>query len=72
MAMETEGVVRSWNDEEGWGAIDSAETPGGCWAHFSGMAVSLHAGQAVSLAWEKGEQDGFSYRALHVRPRTTE
>ncbi|KAA0018978.1 cold-shock protein [Antrihabitans cavernicola] len=31
----TVGVVRSWYGEEGWGVIDSAETPGGCWVHFS-------------------------------------
>ena len=33
-----QGVVRLWNDEDGWGVIDSVRTPGGCWAHFSVVA----------------------------------
>ncbi|ROO52320.1 hypothetical protein EDC02_7242 [Micromonospora sp. Llam0] len=33
-----DGVIRSWNVDEGWGVIDSAETPGDCWAHFSAAA----------------------------------
>jgi CspA family cold shock protein len=24
-----------WHSEQGWGVIDSPETPGGCWVHFS-------------------------------------
>jgi len=28
------GTVREWA-EEGWGVVDSAETPGGCWVHWS-------------------------------------
>jgi cold shock protein len=27
--------VRVWYREEGWGVIDSPDTPGGCWVHFS-------------------------------------
>lgn len=30
-------TVREWNDEEGWGVLDSAETPGGCFGHYSGI-----------------------------------
>ena len=33
--MSTVGTVRVWHRDEGWGVIDSPETPGGCWAHFS-------------------------------------
>jgi CspA family cold shock protein len=33
--MSTVGTVRVWHREEGWGVIDSPDTPGGCWAHFS-------------------------------------
>jgi len=33
--MRTTGTVREWHDDEGWGVIDSPDTPGGCWAHFS-------------------------------------
>ena len=33
--MPSEGIVREWSDQRGWGVIDSADTPGGCWVHFS-------------------------------------
>ncbi|MBS3694066.1 hypothetical protein KGD90_23035 [Rhodococcus qingshengii] len=26
-----------WNGEEGWGVIDSADTPGGCWTFYSAL-----------------------------------
>jgi CspA family cold shock protein len=29
------GTVRVWYRDEGWGVIDSPDTPGGCFAHFS-------------------------------------
>jgi hypothetical protein len=32
--MHSTGTVRVWHREEGWGVIDSADTPGGCWAGF--------------------------------------
>ena len=63
-------TVREWHDEEGWGVLDSAETPGGCWAHFSAIEMegfrSLTAGEKVTLEWEAGEQDGFQYRDVRV------
>lgn len=63
-------VVRMWNDEEGWGIIESAETPGGCWAHFSAVQLagyrSLRPGTAVLLAWEEAEQDGYAFRATRI------
>lgn len=63
-------TVREWDDEEGWGVLDSAETPGGCWTHFSAIEMegfrSLTAGEKVTLEWEAGEQDGFQYRAVRV------
>ncbi|MDF2897839.1 MAG: hypothetical protein K0Q46_4625, partial [Rhodococcus erythropolis] len=31
------GVVTTWNGEEGWGVIDSADTPGGCWTFFGAL-----------------------------------
>jgi cold shock protein len=71
--MSTPGEVRIWHDEEGWGVVDSPETPGGCWAHWSAVAVygfaSLHTGQLVELEWESAQQDGFEYRAVRVWPR---
>lgn len=70
--MAIDGTVRIWHDEEGWGVVDSAGTPGGCWAGFPMVAVagfrSLTAGQAVHLEYEQGEQDGYSYRAVRVWP----
>lgn len=71
--MSVAGVVREWNAEEGWGVIDSVETPGGCWAHFSHVQVAgykeLHVGQAVELTCEAGPQDGYPFRAVTVTPR---
>jgi CspA family cold shock protein len=65
-----EAKVREWNDGEGWGVLDSSETPGGCWVHFSVVEMSgfhsLSVGQKVSVEWESGEQDGFQYRAIRV------
>ena len=65
------GVVSRWSDDEGWGVIESAETPGGCWVHFSviggsGGLRSLSVGQAVEFDWEPAEQDGFRCRATAV------
>ena len=70
--MATEGKVREWSADEGFGVIDSAETPGGCWAHFSVIVMdgyrSLQAGQRVSFTFEPASQDGFSYVAITVWP----
>lgn len=70
--MGTPGRVRNWSDEEGWGVVDSAQTPGGCWAHYSVVDIpgfaSLKPGQDVELEWEQARQDGFGFRALAVRP----
>ena len=70
--VTTTGRVRSWQDNEGWGVIDCSETPGGCWAHFSVVAVAgykaLAPGQDVALDWEPAQQDGYSYRAVRTWP----
>lgn len=62
--------VRTWHAEEGWGVVDSPDTPGGCWVHFSHIQSpgyrELLPGQSVALEWEKAEQDGFEYRATSV------
>lgn len=64
------GVVREWHDDEGWGVLDSDETPGGCWAHFSNLEMPgfrrATPGQRVTFTWEQVDQDGLSYRALDV------
>ncbi|GAA4929598.1 hypothetical protein [Actinoplanes utahensis] len=61
-----------WNHDEGWGVIDSPETPGGCWAHFSSGAmrgyVAFDPGDPVSLEWEVPGQDGWPFRAVRIWP----
>jgi CspA family cold shock protein len=73
LGMATAGKVRVWHDEEGWGVVDSDSTPGGCWTHFSHVAVpgfrSLEPGQLVELQWEPAQQDGYSYRAVRAWPQ---
>ncbi|GIF66997.1 hypothetical protein Ais01nite_50320 [Asanoa ishikariensis] len=67
-----QGIVREWHEELGWGVIDAPTVPGGCWAHFSALEMPgyrvLSAGQRVTFVAEAGEQDGFAYRAVSVRP----
>ncbi|MBB1255499.1 cold-shock protein [Streptomyces alkaliterrae] len=71
MVMAT---VREWHDEEGWGVLDSPETPGGCWGHYSVLRMdgfrTLTAGQRVELRWEDPgfRQDGYPYRAVSIAP----
>ena len=74
---------REWHGDLGWGVLDSIETPGGCWVHFSvivtpvirqspGVTISeyksLAVGQTVELEWETPGQDGFDFAAAQVRP----
>lgn len=82
MVMAT---VRVWHEPRGWGVLDSVETAGGCWTHYSAIETpvvsrsegrelyeykSLIAGEVVDLEWEAPGQDGFPYRAVVVRHRT--
>lgn len=68
--LVAEGVIREWYDEDGWGVIDSVDTPGGCWTHFSHLDMdgyrSAQPGQAVTFTWEHAQQDGFACRAVTV------
>jgi cold shock protein len=62
--------VRKWS-EKGWGVLDSEQTPGGCWVHYSDVHMKgdreLQPGQQVRLEWESvTNQDGYSFRATHV------
>ena len=72
--MTTTGVVRNWDAEEGWGVIDSPDTPGGCWAHYSSLVGfgHLQAGQEVTLDYELAQQDGYDFRATRVQPTSGE
>jgi cold shock protein len=69
--VTTRGTVRVWHDAEGWGVVDSAETPGGCWVHYSHLLVTgcraLQVGQEVEFEHEAPGQDGYAYRAVAVR-----
>jgi cold shock protein len=66
------GTVRYWDDDQGFGVLDSADTPGGCWAHFSAIVMdgfrALVSGDPVVFVFEAGRQDGYSYRAVQVWP----
>jgi CspA family cold shock protein len=68
--MTSKGTVRVWRNEEGWGVIDSAETPGGCWAHFGALVMegyhTLSVGEVVEFEWMAADQDGFAFRAVRV------
>jgi cold shock protein len=64
------GTVRWFDGEEGWGAIDSPEVPGGCFVHFSNIVGegyrNLSDGQRVVFSFEEPgfKQDGYDFRAL--------
>jgi CspA family cold shock protein len=70
--VTSQGTVREWNSDEGFGVVDSSDTPGGCWAHFSDLVMdgyrSLTAGDHVTFTYEAVPQDGFDYRAISVWP----
>jgi cold shock protein len=64
------GVVREFHVDDGWGVIDGPAVPGGCWVHFSAIAMGgfrqLTAGQHVWFRADAAEHDGFSFRAVKV------
>ncbi|GAB3775359.1 CspA family cold shock protein [Nocardioides ginsengisegetis] len=70
--MSSQGQVREWHHDDGWGVIDSAETPGGCWAHFGVVRVrgyrTLDAGQDVEFTFQPVDQDGYAFSATAVWP----
>ena len=70
--MTAVGTVRIWHGDGGWGVIDSDETPGGCWTHFSHVFTrgyrSLRPGQQVDLEWASPGQDGYDFMATKARP----
>ncbi len=72
----TTGIVRMWNDEDGWGVIDSPQTPGGCWAHFSHIVAegfrTVEVGADVTFEWRQvTNQDGYRYCATRVEQHRT-
>ena len=61
------GVVREFHSDDGWGVIESDDTPGGCWVHFSTIRgegyLELTPGEIVCFEAESADQDGYSFRA---------
>ncbi len=76
--MTSRGVVRLWHREDGWGVLECAETPGGCWGHFSEVEVpgfrALDPGQQVDFEWQRssGLVEGLVFVASQVRPVSAE
>ncbi|THJ48174.1 cold-shock protein [Candidatus Frankia alpina] len=66
------GTVRKWQEDEGWGVIDSPHAPGGCLAIFHSIQMlgfrKLTAGETVEFEWVRGSQEGFGYQAEKVWP----
>jgi cold shock protein len=67
------GIVKIWNEDDGWGIITSSEVPGEVWAHFSHIDAegyrSLEVGERVQFKWLQlapPGQDGYLYRATRV------
>jgi CspA family cold shock protein len=63
--MTSVGSVQIFDADEGWGVIDGPDVPGGCWVHFSAIAVdgyrALARGQQVSFRAEAAHQDGYAF-----------
>jgi len=74
--MTSVGSVRSFDADQGWGVIDGPDVPGGCWVHFSAIAMdgyrALVPGRRVSFRAEAADQDGFAFRAVKVWTGETE
>ena len=74
--MISYGDVREWDENQGFGVIESEDTPGGCWVwHASIVMDGLHvltAGERVSFTYEAAAQDGYNYRAVLVWPPDVE
>jgi cold shock protein len=67
-----EGIVKRWDEDEGWGVLSSPDVPGDVFAHFSDIVSegyrSLNDGERVRFDWEHYElgQNGYFYRATRV------
>ena len=70
------GRVRDWHDEEGWGVLDSAATPGGCFVMFGSIRMdgyrTLQPGTTVTFEFEPARQDGYDFFATAVWPEGVE
>ena len=72
MFVTSVGSIREWHAAEGWGVVDSDDTPGGCWVHFSLVAVDgyveFRPGDRVRFTFESPGQDGWPFRAVRLWP----
>jgi CspA family cold shock protein len=72
----TEGRVREWDDEQGFGVIDSDDTPGGCGAVFAVIQAegyrTLRPGQFVRFRFIAARQDDCDFQAVEVIPTDTQ
>jgi CspA family cold shock protein len=70
--MISRGVVREWDRDQGFGVLNSEDTPGGCWVWFSSIVMDgyreLTVGAHISFTHETVAQDGYDYRAVLVWP----
>lgn len=71
------GRVREWNEDEGWGVVESSNFDDGIWVHFSNIDPASHrtqaggfrllrAGDRVRFTAEQAEQDGFHWRVKWI------
>ena len=72
------GRVLQWNEEAGWGVIESPEFDGPIWTHFSHIEPAdrntspggfrrLRPDDTVDVTAERADQDGYRWRATWVR-----
>jgi cold shock protein len=74
--MTSTGTVKFWHRDEGWGVIDCADTPGGCWANFaaiwSDIKPTAGPGESVSSGFLElfpGEHVTFAWKELTLSNR---
>jgi CspA family cold shock protein len=65
------GRVKFFKAEKGWGGIESEETPGEVWFHYSDIEGegyrSPDAGEEVECRYRAAQQDSWQYIATWVR-----
>ena len=65
------GRVKFFRSEKGWGGIESDETPGDVWVHFSVIDADgyreLIQGEAAEFRYVPQEKDSWRYVATWVR-----
>jgi hypothetical protein len=66
----TSGVVREWHDDEGWGVLESTETPGGCWDGFDHRAVEVTV-EGVPAFNRQPDRSGSAFRSELTIDRRT-